>query len=63
MRDQTEWVELVEKGANVLTGADEKKIVDAVKCNLGRIVEDENQMYGGGRASYYIANRLAADAQ
>ena len=58
MRDQTEWVELVEVGANELVGADKDKIIDAVNRNLGREVQDEKQMYGGGNASMRIANCL-----
>lgn len=27
MRDQTEWVELIENGVNVLAGADTQKII------------------------------------
>lgn len=45
MRDQTEWVELIEVGANELVEADTNKIIDAVKRNIGRKVEDANQLY------------------
>lgn len=55
MRDQTEWVELVEAGANELVGADTDKIVEAAKRNLGRAVKDESGLYGGGVAAQRIA--------
>jgi UDP-GlcNAc3NAcA epimerase len=58
MRDQTEWVELVEVGANELVGADFNKIVAAARKNLGRKVQDENQLYGGGRAAKQLALEL-----
>lgn len=58
MRDQTEWVELIEVGANELVGADTNKIIDAVKRNVGRKVEDTNQLYGGGQASQRIVSEL-----
>lgn len=58
MRDQTEWVELIEVGANELVGADKDKILDAVKRNLGRAVQDEKQLYGGGVAAKRIAEIL-----
>ncbi|MDG5499207.1 UDP-N-acetylglucosamine 2-epimerase (non-hydrolyzing) [Marinobacter sp. BGYM27] len=58
MRDQTEWVELVEVGANELVGADEHKIVQASAQNLGREVKDTNQLYGGGEASQRIVDEL-----
>lgn len=58
MRDQTEWVELVEVGANELVGADTDKIIASATCNLGREVRDEQQMYGGGVAAKRIAEQL-----
>lgn len=58
MRDQTEWVELIEVGANVLIGADKIKILDAITANLNREVRDENKMYGGGTAAKRIAEYL-----
>jgi UDP-GlcNAc3NAcA epimerase len=58
MRDQTEWVELVEVGANELVGADFNQIVAAARKNLGRKVKDENQLYGGGRAAKQLALEL-----
>lgn len=58
MRDQTEWVELIEVGANELVGADKHKILDAVSRNLGREVKDENALYGGGVAAKRVANKL-----
>lgn len=58
LRDQTEWTELLELGANVLVGADSSKILAAARANLGRVVSDENQLYGGGHASARISNIL-----
>lgn len=60
MRDQTEWVELVEGGFNELVGADTDKIVAAIQSNLGREIVDEHQLYGGGKASQRIVEILAA---
>lgn len=59
LRDQTEWVELIEAGVNELVGADKDKILDAVTRNLGREVKDEQQLYGGGVAAKKIAAILA----
>lgn len=58
MRDQTEWIELIEEGANELVGADAERIVDAVKRNHGRTVKDTKQLYGGGEASERIVKYL-----
>lgn len=61
MRDQTEWVELIEAGANELVGANGEKIIDAVTRNLGRKVQDTQQLYGGGQASQRIVAELLAE--
>jgi len=58
MRDQTEWVELVEAGANELVGADKVKILEAAERNLGRKVQDTGQLYGGGKASKRIVSEF-----
>ena len=58
MRDQTEWVELIQAGANELVGADQNKIFNAVSRNIGRKVQDSQQMYGGGKASEMIVREL-----
>jgi UDP-GlcNAc3NAcA epimerase len=58
LRDQTEWVELVEAGANELAGADMNKIVDALGRGIKRQFKDVDHLYGGGRASQRIVNEL-----
>lgn len=58
MRDQTEWVELIEVGANELVGADSAKIMEAATRHIGRAVKDEHSLYGGGVAAKRIAQQL-----
>lgn len=58
MRDQTEWVELVQAGANELVGADREHIVSAVLHHYGRKVSDVDQLYGGGKASQRIVTAI-----
>ncbi|GLR64388.1 non-hydrolyzing UDP-N-acetylglucosamine 2-epimerase [Marinospirillum insulare] len=58
MRDQTEWLELIEGGFNELVDANTNKIIEATKRNLGRTVKDENELYGGGKAAQRIAEVL-----
>lgn len=58
MRDQTEWVELVEVGANELVRADINMIVGSVIKNHGRIICDNGALYGGGDASKRIVEAL-----
>lgn len=56
MRDQTEWVELIEAGANELVGADAAKIIEAASRNAGRKVQDTHNLYGGGKAAQRIVD-------
>ncbi|WP_341535856.1 UDP-N-acetylglucosamine 2-epimerase [Glaesserella parasuis] len=48
MRDQTEWIELIEQGVNVLAGADTEKIIHLTQVMLGKTITDPHQLYGGG---------------
>jgi UDP-GlcNAc3NAcA epimerase len=58
MRDQTEWVELVEAGVNELVDADTAAIELAVKTHYGRTLEDNGKFYGGGKAAEEIVDVL-----
>ncbi|WP_158368223.1 non-hydrolyzing UDP-N-acetylglucosamine 2-epimerase [Candidatus Williamhamiltonella defendens] len=59
VRDQTEWVELVDLGVNLLVSANKESIVDAVTTHLNRLVNDSAQVYGGGLAASRIAQHLS----
>lgn len=59
MRDQTEWVELIEVGANELVGANTAKIIEAATRNVGRNVQDTHNLYGGGKAAQRIVKYLS----
>ena len=56
LRDETEWVETVQTGWNILVGADIHKIVDAVK----NFQEPANhpQLYGDGNAGQRIIDHI-----
>lgn len=58
LRDQTEWVELVSAGGNVIVGADKEKIVGAVMKNLDKSITFDKDLYGSGDAATKIAQRL-----
>ncbi|MDD5405354.1 MAG: UDP-N-acetylglucosamine 2-epimerase (non-hydrolyzing) [Sulfurovaceae bacterium] len=59
LRDETEWVELIEIGANVLVGADKEKIIDAYKnYSTFDIQNSRSDLYGGGKASETIIKTL-----
>jgi UDP-GlcNAc3NAcA epimerase len=59
LRDETEWVELVENKFNVLVGADKEKILDVYR-NRENIFSNEYSvdLYGGGMASGNIIREL-----
>ena len=57
LRDQTEWTELVKAGANVLVGADTRKILGAFRKNRKKAVVVK-PLYGRGDAADKIAKRL-----
>lgn len=58
LRDQTEWVELVEAGANVIAGADRKNIVDQFSANYQRPIKVKHGLYGDGHAAATIVSYL-----
>lgn len=57
LRDETEWVELVENRFNVLAGADKEKILEAYK-NFSFSDNFDIDLYGQGKASKNIIKKL-----
>lgn len=59
LRDETEWVELVDNGFNILVGADKDKILDKYKeASLNFSVSPLLNIYGNGNASQNIVQNL-----
>jgi len=60
LREQTEWIETVEVGANLLAGAQTDRLVEAAKQQLQRDVPlpDPGPYYGNGKAAQRIASLL-----
>jgi UDP-GlcNAc3NAcA epimerase len=56
MRDETEWVETVDMGWNILVGASAEKIIDAATCR--KLASNSLRPYGDGTASERILNEL-----
>ncbi|KPU45364.1 UDP-2,3-diacetamido-2,3-dideoxy-D-glucuronate 2-epimerase [Oxobacter pfennigii] len=56
LRDETEWVETVQNGWNIIVGSNEKKIVDAIK-NFTPAME-QKEAFGDGKASEKISEIL-----
>jgi len=61
MRDETEWVETVDNGCNILVGADHNKIIDA--CKNGRYPAGamSETFYGSGNAAEKIVEIMAGE--
>ncbi len=58
MRDQTEWVELVEHGFNVLVGADTDALLREHQKMIESQLNFEVNLYGNGKAAHTIAKAL-----
>lgn len=58
MRDQTEWIELVEGGYNKIVGANKDKIYAAFRFFCQKPFVKAEALYGGGNASVTIENLI-----
>lgn len=58
LRDETEWVELVDKGFNRLAGAEKDKIMNAYSEMKGKQFDFNVDMYGSGKASKNIIETI-----
>lgn len=58
MRDETEWVELVTSGVNLLVGSCSKKIVDGFNVMSNQKIDSDGGIYGGGEASQRIVSEI-----
>ncbi len=57
MRDETEWLELIENGIGILTGANKTKILSAVK-KLSSVNYFKENIYGAGNSAERIIAQL-----
>lgn len=60
LRDETEWVELVEAGANRIAGAKTDSIIKAYSEMRGAKVSVDARLYGNGCAAKLIADELSS---
>jgi UDP-N-acetylglucosamine 2-epimerase len=60
LREETEWVETLRRGGNVLVGSATESIVEAVRDRMGRRFPSKGKgIFGDGRASGKIVDILA----
>lgn len=62
LRNETEWVELVENNCNFIAGYDSKVILDLFSALSKKSWNSELQLYGGGFASNNIVDAIEAHA-
>ncbi len=59
LRDETEWLETVRSGWNVLVGTDERRIIDGVKKMTSKKISSKNtKIFGDGKAGLKIIKYL-----
>jgi UDP-GlcNAc3NAcA epimerase len=63
LRDETEWVELVESGTNILAGADRDRIMASYRTIKSRNVDCTTDLYGNGSAGSLLVKFLALQTQ
>ena len=57
-REQTEWVELIEKGYNSIAGTNTEKIIQLAKKALSASFPEKINLYGNGNASHNVCIAL-----
>ncbi|MBS1730829.1 MAG: UDP-N-acetylglucosamine 2-epimerase (non-hydrolyzing) [Bacteroidetes bacterium] len=60
LREETEWVELVENGFSFLSGSDKEKIIPMARIFLSKAFPVSFALYGDGHAGEKIARTLLA---
>jgi UDP-GlcNAc3NAcA epimerase len=61
LREQTEWVEVVQAGAAILTGAHTEKILSAAQQLLALEIETDPAIFGDGNAASFICQKICTD--
>ena len=61
LREQTEWVEIVENGNAILTGADYSKIMTATEKLMNQNNFTYPSFYGDGNAAEFICSKICED--
>jgi UDP-GlcNAc3NAcA epimerase len=58
LRDETEWIELVQNGNAMLVGADEIKILKSFNDLYSKTDFSWPEMFGDGKAAYFICEQM-----
>lgn len=57
LRDETEWVEIIDNNGGILTGANSDKIISAYQ-NLSNLDCAFEKVFGNGKAAEFICNKI-----
>jgi UDP-GlcNAc3NAcA epimerase len=60
LRDETEWVELVEHGVNTVIGSDSENIYQAYRTMAGKKLDSKPELYGNGTAGQHIVKIISS---
>ena len=61
LREQTEWIEIVENGNAVIAGANELKIISSVETLFKRTDFTYPNLYGDGNAANFICKKITEE--
>ncbi len=61
MREQTEWIEIVENGNAILAGASQNEIINSSDALLKKNDYTYPQFYGDGKAAEFIVSKIISD--
>lgn len=61
LREQTEWIEIVENGNAVIAGANELKIISSVETLIERTDFTYPNLYGDGNAANFICKKITEE--
>jgi UDP-N-acetylglucosamine 2-epimerase len=58
VRDTTEWPETIQAGANRLVAAEPEPLIRTARAMMGSTIENKDNPFGSGRASFVIAGYI-----
>ncbi len=61
MREQTEWIEIVENGNAILAGASQNEIINSADALLKKCDYTYPPFYGDGKAAEFIVSKIISD--
>jgi UDP-GlcNAc3NAcA epimerase len=63
LREQTEWIEIVENGNAILAGANYSKIMSAFEILMNKASYSYPSFYGDGKAAEFICEKIVEDLE